>query len=621
MPTRLQSLLRRLPLVGRQVERLILLESGLFDLHYYSERYPDAGPDPAGHYLDSGAQDFRDPSPFFRTRTYLEQNPDVAANGINPLVHFALWGGREGRNPSPYFDSGFYLASNPDVWASGANPLAHFLERGRREGRDPSPRCAPRVHLYATCWNEIRQLPFFFRHYDPIVQRYVVFDEGSTDGSLDLLRGHPKVEVRRLVRTDPDSFVRSEQSLFDHCWKESRGFRGTRLADWVIVCNIDEHLVHPDLGAYLQRCQEAGITAIPALGYQMLVEEFPGPQECLRRTRTRALPDPTDCKLCVFSPTAIKEIHHTPGGHMARPEGHVAVPARDELLLHNYQILGIDYTLGRFAELRTGLGAVDRERNWGWHYRWTREDLGRLFAALAERGVDTAAEASKPWKAYPRPEWWRELPRRLVGGPPLLSIVTTVYDRADCLRSCIRSAKNLNFQDWEQIVVADHPPDDVFAALQEVVAAAGDTRIVLHNLPARTNNWGISPAEFGVKQSSGKYVAFLDDDNGYQPDHFDALIDRLESDPDLGFVFSSCLWNNEMLLNHATPALGDIDLGQVLFRRETFRAYLGDQLPYSGYEWDWKMISELIGKGVTHMHIDQPTFIFRLKQYPQFEPR
>ena len=32
MPTRLQSLLRRLPLVGRQVERLILLESGLFDL-------------------------------------------------------------------------------------------------------------------------------------------------------------------------------------------------------------------------------------------------------------------------------------------------------------------------------------------------------------------------------------------------------------------------------------------------------------------------------------------------------------------------------------------------------------------------------------------------------------
>jgi glycosyltransferase involved in cell wall biosynthesis len=124
-----------------------------------------------------------------------------------------------------------------------------------------------------------------------------------------------------------------------------------------------------------------------------------------------------------------------------------------------------------------------------------------------------------------------------------------------------------------------------------------------------------------VKQSRGKYLAFLDDDNGYQPDHFDALIDRLEADPDLGLVYSSCLWNNERVLDRATPALNGIDLGQVLFRRDTFRTCLGDQLPYSGYEWDWNLISELIGKGVTYSHIDRPTFIFRLKQYPQFEPR
>ena len=28
-------------------------------------------------------------------------------------------------------------------------------------------------------------LAFFFRHYDPWVDRYVIYDDGSTDGSLE----------------------------------------------------------------------------------------------------------------------------------------------------------------------------------------------------------------------------------------------------------------------------------------------------------------------------------------------------------------------------------------------------------------------------------------------------
>src|SRR6185503_2039717 len=182
---------------------------------------------------------------------YLSRYPDVAAAGINPLVHYIVWGAREGRDPNPFFDTTFYLKTNPEVERSGVNPLAHYLIRGRREGREPVPRSGPRVHLYATCWNEIRLLGFFFRHYDRFVQRYVIFDDGSTDGSLDLLQGHPKVELRRFYRRDCDSFTLSERDLFNHCWKESRGFRGGPQADFVIICDVDEHLVHRDLGGYL----------------------------------------------------------------------------------------------------------------------------------------------------------------------------------------------------------------------------------------------------------------------------------------------------------------------------------------------------------------------------------
>ena len=50
-----------------------------------------------------------------------------------------------------------------------------------------------RLHLYALCWNEGRMLPYFFRHYRSLVERFFIFDDGSTDGSLEFLRAQPDV--------------------------------------------------------------------------------------------------------------------------------------------------------------------------------------------------------------------------------------------------------------------------------------------------------------------------------------------------------------------------------------------------------------------------------------------
>ncbi|MBI4178980.1 glycosyltransferase family 2 protein [bacterium] len=204
--------------------------------------------------------------------------------------------------------------------------------------------------------------------------------------------------------------------------------------------------------------------------------------------------------------------------------------------------------------------------------------------------------------------------------PPLLSIVTTVYDRADCLLSCVESVRNLHVRDYEHLIVADHPPSDAFARLESVVSAAHDPRCILFNLPERFNNFGIAPAEFGVRKAGGKYLAFLDDDNAFLPHHFDALIDSLDRNLDLGFVFGVGLWNNERILNDPVPAKGGIDLGQALFRRDLFRSLLNDSLNYSGYEWDWDLIHELMSRGVRYRFIDQETFVFRLKSYPHFPP-
>ena len=97
------------------------------------------------------------------------------------------------------------------------------------------------IHLYAQCWNDEWMIPFFLRHYGSWVDQIFIYDDGSTDASLSLLQSDLKVTVRRFERTTPDSFVLSELAFSNACWKQSRGH-----ADWVIVTDMDEHLIHPD---------------------------------------------------------------------------------------------------------------------------------------------------------------------------------------------------------------------------------------------------------------------------------------------------------------------------------------------------------------------------------------
>jgi len=201
---------------------------------------------------------------------------------------------------------------------------------------------------------------------------------------------------------------------------------------------------------------------------------------------------------------------------------------------------------------------------------------------------------------------------------PIVSIITTVYDRVDCLRNCIKSVKRLQFKDYQHIIVADFPPAHILAQLRELVELERDHRMIFINLKKRYNNWGIKPASIGVRISTGKYICFLSDDNGYTPDHIGTLVGALEQDPGLGFVYSSCLYAGRLVLRHPVPRPGGIDLGQPMFRRELFSRYLQDDLPFDMMAWDWYMIERFMKNGVRWKHINRPTFLFRLHKYPRY---
>lgn len=211
----------------------------------------------------------------------------------------------------------------------------------------------------------------------------------------------------------------------------------------------------------------------------------------------------------------------------------------------------------------------------------------------------------------------REVRARAFGGEdmrPRVSIVTTVYDRVDCLRRCLRSVQHLAYRDVEQIVVSDAPPHETVEEIAHLCAEFGVTH---YNMARRTNDWGISPANAGLRASAGEFVCFLSDDNAYLPDHFRPLVAALDADPGLGFVYSSCLYAGHKELREAPPAGARIDLGQPLFRRSLLSEHFDDVLPCRGqFSWDWALIHALMLRGVRWQHVDETTFVFRLQAYP-----
>jgi hypothetical protein len=253
-------------------------------------------------------------------------------------------------------------------------------------------------------------------------------------------------------------------------------------------------------------------------------------------------------------------------------------------------------------------------------------ELPRGYAFLGVKGGEALVrniqlrnlDPKEPDSALPAVPEHSVLYQRNAVDKPRVTVITTVYDRPECLRQCLQSVSRLNFSDYEQIVVSDAPSAAVVDAITEIVRLSSVPRVRYANLARRANNWGIAPALVGLFLSSGHYIAFLSDDNGYAPDHLDALVPALETERRLGFVYSSCLYDGRLVLNHCTPRFGRIDLGQPLFRRELFDLHLNGTLPFKVAAWDWEMVQHFINKGVSYRHVNRPSFIFRLAKYPQF---
>ncbi|MFN8076534.1 MAG: glycosyltransferase [Kineosporiaceae bacterium] len=102
---------------------------------------------------------------------------------------------------------------------------------------------------------------------------------------------------------------------------------------------------------------------------------------------------------------------------------------------------------------------------------------------------------------------------------PLVSVVTPVRDRQHLIGAAIASVQAQTLTDWELVVVDDGSHDDSAAVV--AAAAAADPRVRL----VQGRGEGVSRARnLAAAHARGRYVAWLDSDNAWTPDHLRTLV-------------------------------------------------------------------------------------------------
>lgn len=110
---------------------------------------------------------------------------------------------------------------------------------------------------------------------------------------------------------------------------------------------------------------------------------------------------------------------------------------------------------------------------------------------------------------------------------PRFSVVMPLYNKAAHVRAAIESALSQTWPAHEILVIDNRSTDGG----RELVAAISDARLKLLDLPA-PGPGGYAGRNMGIDAASGDWIAFLDADDLWQPDHLAVLAEGIKADPE-----------------------------------------------------------------------------------------
>ena len=100
-----------------------------------------------------------------------------------------------------------------------------------------------------------------------------------------------------------------------------------------------------------------------------------------------------------------------------------------------------------------------------------------------------------------------------------ISVIIPVYNAEKYVSQAVKSA--LQFEEvYEVVLVEDKSPDNALQVCREL--AENNSRVKLYQHPDQGNHGAGASRNLGIEKSEGDFISFLDADDYYLPNRFDA---------------------------------------------------------------------------------------------------
>jgi len=137
---------------------------------------------------------------------------------------------------------------------------------------------------------------------------------------------------------------------------------------------------------------------------------------------------------------------------------------------------------------------------------------------------------------------------------PLVSVIIPMFNGENTIGETIRSVQAQTYQNWELLVVDDCSTDKSRDVLKELTRQDRRIRLIESDYnfggPAR-------PRNIGIRNASGKYLAFLDSDDLWLPNKLKLEVDFLENNKEYFLVHSKCFIKKNEKISGTSPRKAD----------------------------------------------------------------
>jgi hypothetical protein len=220
-----------------------------------------------------------------------------------------------------------------------------------------------KIHSHILAWNEEKILPYTLDYYSTFCEKIFIYDNMSDDNSDEIYKRYPKVEV---IKWDSNNEINEINyiKLKTESYKERSRNQNV---DWVIVCDCDEFLYHPNLIDVLVDYKSKGITVPKVCGHDMVSEIFPEYDGKLLVDKVKVGSERYQpmCKNIIFNPDL--DVNYGIGAHSFNCDNAVFSETEELKLLH-YKFLGKDYVKKLYIDRAKRLSSFNKQNKFGEHY-------------------------------------------------------------------------------------------------------------------------------------------------------------------------------------------------------------------------------------------------------------